>query len=388
MVNKLSHSTNTQAKLKEQLRRIALDAGFDQVAFAAPNPPKDADKLTKWLATGQHGDMAWMEKNVEKRLDPKQLLANVGAIMVLGVNYRPPGDPSPYLGDPGDLGVSAYARNREYQETLKKKLKKLALQCEELLDRKIDGRIFVDTAPVMEKPMAAGAGLGWQGKNSLLVNRSYGCWLLLAEFFMDIDLPADPAGREHCGSCNRCQTACPTDALDRAWQLDASRCLAYFTIESAAAIPIQYRKAMGNRVFGCDDCLTSCPFNRFAPPTKDITMLPRPALNAPKLLEFAFLNDEQFRQTFSKSAVKRSGRVRFMRNLAVALGNWGSEKAFLALEHLFADEHPMIRGHAAWGLARNPHPKALALLKSQARTEQDATVLDEIRLAVQFLAND
>ncbi|MBF0454356.1 MAG: tRNA epoxyqueuosine(34) reductase QueG [Magnetococcales bacterium] len=381
----MPHSNNLEAKLKEPLRTIALNEGFDLVAFAAPCQPPRAEKLSEWLDNGCHGDMAWMEKNREKRLNPNQLMPGLGTIMVLGINYRPPGNPADYLDDPAALGISAYAKNRAYQGVIKKKLKKVIRQIEQRLGRPIQGRLFVDTAPVMEKPLAAGAGLGWQGKNSLLVTRERGCWLFLAELFLDINLPADPQSNNHCGSCNRCQLACPTGALDQPWQLDATQCLAYYTIESSGPIPPRYRVAMGNRVFGCDDCLTICPWNRFAPETTEAHFLPRPALKAPTLLCFAFLDDAQFRATFPQSAIKRSGRIRFMRNLAVALGNWGSVKALPALGHLFADDHPLIRGHAAWGLARVDHPEVATLLIEAEKTESDREVLEEIKEALNYM---
>ncbi|MBF0357586.1 MAG: tRNA epoxyqueuosine(34) reductase QueG [Magnetococcales bacterium] len=378
----MPHSTNHRAKLKEQLRRIALYEGFETVAFASPEKPPHAEHLTKWLGSNCHGDMGWMAKNAEKRQNPKQLMDGLGSIMVLGLNYRPPGEPSPYLDNPAALGVSAYARNREYQGFIKKKLRKLANEIEKLLGEKVDGRIFVDTAPVLEKPIAASAGLGWQGKNTMLVNRQFGCWLFLAEFFLALDLPPDPPGKEHCGSCDRCQTACPTGALNTPWQLDSNNCLAYFTIETSGPIPLKYRQAMGNRVFGCDDCITACPWNRFAPVTAQKNFLPRPELIAPNLTGFAFMNEVQFRSTFSNSAIKRSGRVRFMRNLAIALGNWGTDAALPPLSHLFADEHPLIRGHAAWGLGKNSNPKGAELLKKAIKTETDQSVLEEIALAL------
>ncbi|MBF0448003.1 MAG: tRNA epoxyqueuosine(34) reductase QueG [Magnetococcales bacterium] len=376
------HSTNLQQKRKEQLKRIAQEEGFDVVSFASPAPPPRAEFLTHWLERGSHGDMVWMEHNPHKRMDPNQLMEKLGCIMVLGLNYRPPGEPSPYLSDPGALGISAYARNREYQGYIKKKLKKMASRIEQTVGRSVEGRIFVDTAPVLEKPLAAGAGLGWQGKNSFLVNRNFGCWLFLAEFFLDLDLPPDPPDADHCGRCERCQVVCPTGALDTPWQLDAQRCLAYLSIESSGPIPRTHRQAMGNRVFGCDDCLTACPWNRFAPVTKAEFFLPRAALVAPRLLDFVHLDEADFRSLFSQSGIKRSGRIRFMRNLAVALGNWATEEAFAGLTHLFADPHPLIRGHAAWGLGQITTPKARELLRSAQYSEPDQWVKEEILLAL------
>ncbi len=385
MDDKQPQSSNPDRKLKEELRRIARDAGFDPVAFAAPKKPPHAHHLQKWLNGKQHGDMAWLANDPPRRMDPKRLMENLGSIMVLGLNYRPPGEASPYLSDPAAMGVSAYARNREYQTHIKKKLKKLARAIEAHIGRKIDGRIFVDTAPLMEKPIAAASGMGWQGKNSLLVNRQYGCWLFLAEFFLELNLPPDAPQREHCGSCDRCQRACPTNALDTPWQLAANRCLAYLSIESQGPIPHQFREAMGNRVFGCDDCITACPWNRFAPETEEAAFLPRPALAAPRLTDFAFMDEEEFRAAFSNSAIKRSGRKRFMRNLAIALGNWGELAALPALERLMADAEPLIRGHAAWGLARIDAPKVENLLTEAAQNETEQTVRDEIAMGLDYL---
>ncbi len=398
---KPANSTNHWAELKEDLRHRALEAGFDAAAFAPAAPPPHAHHLTAWLANGSHAGLSWMARHPERRRDPRQLLPNLGVILVLGSNYQPPGDPMAPLTDPGAAWISAYARNRDYHDLLKKRLKKLARWLQERLGRPVDGRIFVDTAPVLEKPLAVAAGLGWQGKNALLVNRRFGCWLFLAEYFIALPLPADePDGKDHCGDCRACLDACPTDALDRPYRLDAGRCLAYWSNEAPGAIPLRYRAAMGNRVFGCDDCLAVCPWNRFGAVTGEPAFLPRPALENPRLLDFVDLDDAAFRTLFRQSPVKRLGVTRFLRNLAVALGNWATPEALSALERLLRHEQPLVRGHAAWGVGRVAErndrerrggtlagPGPAAVLRPVASAERHPDVRAEIEAAYAVISN-
>lgn len=378
--------TNSWHDLKEALRQQAQTEGFSCAAFASPTPPPHADHLFQWLQQQAHGEMHWMAQQPQRRTDPRQLMENVGSILVLGVNYCPPGDPlAPGL-DKGNAWISAYARNHDYHDIIKKRLKRLSVWLAERLGQPIAGRRFVDTAPLMEKPLASSAGLGWQGKNSLLVSPQFGCWLFLAAYFLPLPLPADPAISNRCGACTLCLEACPTDALAHPYRLDASRCLAYLTIEASGPIPTRYRIAMGNRVYGCDSCLAACPWNRFAPPTQEVDFLPRPFLSAPRLLDFFPWDDATFRTFMRRSPIKRSGVVRFLRNLAVALGNWGTAEAWPALAHLLSHEAPLVRGHAAWGVGRlvsqyqgEPFGSEPArLLRVRADLEEDPWVRTEI----------
>lgn len=379
--------------LKESLRQQAKIEGFNRVAFAPPMPPPHAEYLFQWLQQQAHGEMTWMAQQPERRADPRQLLENLGSIMVLGVNYCPPGDPLAPGRDAGNAWISAYARNKDYHDVIKKRIKRLAGWLESALRRPIAGRFFVDTAPLLEKPLASVSGLGWQGKNSLLVSPNFGCWLFLAEYLLPLPLPPDPEMRNQCGTCNHCLKACPTDALAHPYRMDASRCLAYLTIENAGPIPIRYRIAMGNRVYGCDNCLAACPWNRFAPATQEADFLPRPCLSSPRLLDFFELDDATFRVLMRQSPIKRIGVARFLRNLAVALGNWGEPEALPALQHLLDHGDPLVRGHAAWGVGRlvSQHHENLfgmtpaILLHVRKGSEKDAWVQEEICAAIKIL---
>ena len=373
--------------LKESLRQQAFQEGFHCVAFAPPTPPPHAEYLVSWLQQEAHGDMAWMAKDPQRRADPRQLLENLASILVLGINYCPGGDALAAGKEGGNGWISAYALNNDYHDTLKKRLRRLAIWLEKHLGAPVAGRLFVDTAPVLEKPVATGSGLGWQGKNSMLVSPHFGCWLFLAEYFLPLPLPPDPMLTNHCGRCVRCLQACPTDALADPYRLDASRCLAYFTVESSAPIPIRYRAAMGNRIYGCDDCVAVCPWNRFAPPTQEADFLPRSEWIAPRLLDFIHLDDAGFRALTRRSPIKRSGVVRFLRNVAVALGNWGAPEAYPALEYLLKHESPLVRAHAAWGIGRlfaqpcnNPFGNGpIEQLRTQKSLEPEAWVRAEIQ---------
>ncbi|MBF0584211.1 MAG: tRNA epoxyqueuosine(34) reductase QueG [Magnetococcales bacterium] len=377
--------------LKQALRRQALVAGFDVAAFAPPLPPPHADHLKQWLQTQAHGEMHWMARQPERRQDPRHGLPELGVVLVLGVNYCPADDPLAPGQDASRGWISAYARNQDYHETLKRRLKGLAAWLEQRLDRSIGGRLCVDTAPLLEKPLAAAAGVGWQGKNSLLVSPRFGCWLFLAEYLLPLPLPADVPLPDRCGSCRRCLAACPTDALAVPYQLNARRCLAYLTIEHAGPLPMADRIAMGNRVYGCDNCLAVCPWNRFAPPTRETDFMPRPLLISPPLLDCVMLEAESFRSRMAGSPIQRMGVVRFLRNVAVALGNWGAPEALPALARLLQHGAPLVRGHAAWGIGRllrqqTGEPFGATpdqLLGQQLEQEGEPWVREEIMLARQ-----
>ncbi|MGN7613919.1 tRNA epoxyqueuosine(34) reductase QueG [Magnetococcales bacterium HHB-1] len=349
-------------QLKAWLKSEALKEGFSVAGFTLPVPPIHHEHLVPWLDGGCQADMHWMNNHREKRLDPKKLFPPTKSIMVLGENYAPPGDALYYLKHPNALGISAYARHDDYHIILKKRLraffKKIA-HAPYLKGEKLMGRFFVDTAPVLEKPLAQMAGLGWVGKNSMLTSRRFGGWLFLAECFLNIDLPPDEEETDHCGRCERCLKACPTKALTP-YHLDSRRCLAYWTIEARGSIPEELRPLMGNRVFGCDDCVAVCPWNRFAPPGQNTQLQAHPMLIAPQLLSFVTLDEQTFRRIFRHSPLKRTGRARFMRNLAVALGNWAEPQAIDALKTLSQDHSALVREHALWGL-KQAHTNAFRI---------------------------
>ncbi|MBF0438315.1 MAG: tRNA epoxyqueuosine(34) reductase QueG [Magnetococcales bacterium] len=339
----MQESINPWEELKEALRHQALASGFDVAGFAPPHPPPYSDHLPEWLKQGCHGGMAWIARQPERRMNPQQLLPGTGVVLVVGINYRPPPTKthSPF---------AAYACHDDYHTLLKKRVQELGRWLEEKVGSPIAHRAFVDSAPVLEKPLAVAAGLGWQGKNALLVSRHFGCWLLLAELFLALPLPPDSPETNHCATCDRCLRACPTDALKTPYQLDASRCLAYFTVESHDPIPLEYRKAMGLRIFGCDACITACPWNRFAPVTQERNFLPRGELLFSSMVDWARLDADEFARLFDQTPIQRLGVIRFLRNVAIALGNWHHPQALSALEGLLHHESPLVREHAAWGI--------------------------------------
>ncbi|MEO5353015.1 MAG: tRNA epoxyqueuosine(34) reductase QueG [Magnetococcus sp. XQGC-1] len=381
-------------EIKAFLRQQAAVEGFSVAAVAPPAPPPHADSLGAWLQEGRHGEMGWMTRQPERRTDPRQLLEGLGSLLVLGLNDRPAGDPLAPGRDGGRAWVAAHARHREYHEILKERLQRLAAGLERWLGQPVVGRLCVDTAPLLEKPLAAAAGLGWQGKNSLLVSPRFGCWLLLAEFLLPFSLPADPPMPDRCGRCRRCLDACPTDALAQPYRLDARRCLAYLTIEHAGPIPMRYREAMGNRVYGCDSCLLACPWNRFAPVNPDPDLRPHPLLEALRLLDCLDLEEATFRTRLAHTPLRRMGIVRFLRNVAVALGNGGTPEGLAGLARLLHHGAPLVRGHAAWGIGRlsrlqpgEPFGSTPGiLLEERAGLESDPWVREEIEQARQDLA--
>ena len=375
--------------LKEALRQQALAEGFAVAAFAPPAPPPHAEYFCQWLQQNAHGEMAWLARTPERRTDPRHLLNPLGTILVLGSNDCPANTPVGVAQDASRGVIAAYARHRDYHTLLQERLQRLAAWLENRLGQPVAKRLLVDTGPLLEKPLASAAGLGWQGKNSLLVSPRFGCRLLLAELLLPLPLPPDGPLPNRCGTCRRCLEACPTAALAHPYRLEARHCLAYFTIEQKGPIPTPYRAAMGNRIYGCDDCLAACPWNRFAPVTQDVAWLPRPALVAPALLTCAALDEVSFCAMMQHTPLERIGVVRFLRNVAVALGNWGAPEALPALIHLLHHAAPLVRGHAAWGLgqlANLPRNQPLGAtieqwLAEQAQRETDPWVGEEIGLA-------
>jgi epoxyqueuosine reductase len=333
------------------IRERALEAGFDAVGFApAELGDAAADNLRAFLARGYHGDMGWMPEKADRRVGPTALWPEAKSVIALGMNYTPAEDPLA-LADRPDRGViSVYARNRDYHDLVKKRLRVVGRWIGETWGCGI--KIFVDTAPVMEKPLAELAGIGWQGKHTNLVSREHGSWLFLGEIYTTLEIEPDEAEADHCGSCRDCLDACPTNAFPAPRQIDARRCISYLTIEHKGAIPVELRPLMGNRIYGCDDCLAVCPWNKFAAATTEPAFLPRAELTAPRLADLAQLDDKAFRQLFAGSPIKRLGSARFIRNVLIALGNSGDKAQIPVAEALTADDDPVVRDAAAWAVER------------------------------------
>jgi epoxyqueuosine reductase len=331
--------------------------------------------LAGFLDEGHHGDMEWMAAHPERRSDPRAMWAQVRAVITLGVNYGPDRDPMAILGSPDRGAISVYAQGDDYHDVIKKRLKRLARWL--VAQAGGDVKAFVDTAAVMEKPLAAAAGIGWQGKHTNLVSRRFGSWLFLGAIFTTLDLPPDPAEADHCGSCRACLDVCPTAAFPAPYRLDARRCISYLTIEHKGPIPRALRPQIGNRIYGCDDCLAVCPWNKYARQGREAKLAARAALQAPALADLAGLDDHGFRRLFAKTAIKRTGRDRFLRNVLIAIGNSADAGLAVHAERLLADPAPVVRGAAVWALSRLVSRDAMAALAARHRAEPDAAVREE-----------
>jgi epoxyqueuosine reductase len=338
--------------------------------------PLAPERLGAWLEAGHHGSMAWMAETAERRADPRRLWPEVRSIVLLGLNYGPDGDPLADLARRDRASISVYARNRDYHDVLKGKLKEAA----GFLAARggADVKVFVDTAPVMEKPLAAAAGLGWQGKHTVVVSREFGNWLFLGAIFTTAALPADAPESDRCGSCRRCLDVCPTDAFPAPYRLDARRCISYLTIEHKGHIAAELRPGIGNRVFGCDDCLAVCPWNKFAQAGREARLRQRDDLAALPLAELARLDDGAFRQRFAGTPIKRTGRDRFVRNVLIAIGNSGDPGLADEAVRLMGDASPLVRAMAVWAAGRLLAPEAFAALAARHRAgESDPDVAAE-----------
>ncbi len=334
--------------------------------------PQAKARLERFLADGAHGDMAWMATTAERRASPLALWPDVRSVIMLGMNYGPDEDPLAILARKDRAAISTYAKGDDYHELIKTRLKAIARWLVDNTGGEV--KVFVDTAAVMEKPLAEKAGLGWQGKHTNLVSRQFGSWLFLGAIFTTLDLPADEGEPDSCGSCRACLDICPTAAFPEPYRLDARRCISYLTIEHKGPIPREFRAAMGNRIYGCDDCLAVCPWNKFAVQGREAKLAARAALRAPKLAELARLTDAQFRILFAKTAIKRTGRDRFVRNVLIAIGNSGNASLSVEAERLLEDAAPLVRGAAVWALGQLlPREKFAALRKS----DSDDAVNDE-----------
>ena len=339
--------------LQAALRAEAQALGFAACGFTgAGGDPLRAERLEQWLGEGAHGSMEWMEARKAQRVSPRGLWPEARSVIALGMSYAPDGDPLALAGDPEAARVSVYARGRDYHDVVKKTLKALARW---LIAREPDSelKVFVDTAPVMEKPLGELAGIGWQGKHTNLVSTAHGSWLFLGAIYSTLEFVPDAPHADRCGSCRKCQDACPTDAFPQPYRLDARRCISYLTIEHKGPVPEEFRVALGNRIYGCDDCLAVCPWNKFADTAhRHMKLAPREELTAPRLAQFLDFDDAGFRQFFSGSPIKRIGRDRFVRNCLYAAGNSGSLALLEQVERLRGDPDPVVAEAAAWAAAR------------------------------------
>ena len=356
MVND-SVSELSGAELKAALEKEAQRLGF--VAFgiaAAADDPVRAARLGEWLDAGMHGSMDWMATRLEHRRGPQSLWPEARSVIALGMSYAPANDPLALAAAPDRARISVYAQGADYHDTVKKALKHLARW---LVAQRPEAqvKVFVDTAPVMEKPLGEASGIGWQGKHTNLVSRTQGSWLFLGAIYTTLDLPPDDPHPDRCGSCNRCQDACPTAAFPEPYRLDARRCISYLTIEHKGPVPEEFRAALGNRIYGCDDCLAVCPWNSFASAAAaNRAFLPRAELAAPRLAELLFLDDPGFRALFAGSPIKRIGRDRFVRNCLYAAGNSGDPALAEPVRRLLQDPDPAVADAAAWAIGRLEAP--------------------------------
>ena len=367
--------------MKAALSTEARALGFDCAGVTDPAALGDAARhFRDFLEAGAHGDMDWLAAHPERRTDPRVLWPDVRSIIMIGVNYGPDENPLAVLEQRTRGAISVYARGDDYHDLIKKRLKALARWL--VATTGCEVKVFVDTAAVMEKPLAQAAGLGWQGKHTNLVSRQFGSWLFLGAIFTTLDLPQDKAEPDHCGSCRACLDICPTSAFPAPYKLDARRCISYLTIESKGPIPREFRKAIGNRIYGCDDCLAVCPWNKFAQEGRETKLAARDELRAPDLAELARLDDAAFRARFTKSPVKRIGRDRFLRNVLIAIGNSNDRVLAAEAERLLADNSPLVRGAAVWALSQLLERVEFdARAAKGTRTELDETVRAEWRYA-------
>jgi len=361
---------------RRAIRELARAHGFDVAGIVRPDAIAGAEtRLAQFLAEGLHGDMAWMETTAGRRGDPRALWPEVRSIIMLGLNYGPDRDPLAILRARGLGAISTYAQGEDYHQLIKSKLERIAGALTDAAG--CEAKVFVDTAAVMEKPLAAAAGLGWQGKHTNLVSLDFGSWLFLGAIFTTLELEPDAPETDHCGSCRACLDVCPTAAFPAPYRLDARRCISYLTIEHKGPIPRELRPAMGNRIFGCDDCLAVCPWNKFARAGREAKLAAREELRAPRLGDLVRLDDAAFRALFAKSPVKRTGRSRFVRNVLIAIGNSGDPALAADAERSLEDEAPLVRGAAVWALSRLAPARLHELAAQRGKAEPDASVRAE-----------
>jgi epoxyqueuosine reductase len=332
------------ASIKADLQSLAVQLGFSDCRIAPALPAAHRALYEQWVAEGKYGDMAWMARNLDRRSDPRVVLPGAQSVIMFAMNY--------FQGEeqPGELEgrIARYAWNDDYHDLIEKKLREVDAF---LISRGGTQRYYVDTGPVLERDFASESGLGWNGKSTMQIHRSLGAWFFLADILTTLELPPDPSSHDFCGKCTRCMVACPTNAITAPRRMDARRCISYLTIESKGSIPLEFRRAIGDHLYGCDDCLKACPWNRFAQVSREATFAAREAVFSMKLRDMLALTDDQFRALFSKSPIKRIKRPAFLRNVCVVLGNIGTREDLPALETAAVDEHPLIAEHAQWAIA-------------------------------------
>jgi epoxyqueuosine reductase len=361
---------------ESQIREEAARLGFDLCRFTDIDETwPAAARLGEYVAAGRHGEMDWLAETLERRRHPRAMWADARSAIVLGVNYGPDRDPLEILRQPAKGAISVYAQGDDYHDLIKARLKTLARWLQGRFGGQL--KVFVDTAPLLEKPLAERAGAGWQGKHTNLVSREFGSWLFLGSILTTLELAADPLETTTCGTCRACLDVCPTNAFPAPYQLDARRCISYLTIELKGPIPREFREALGNRIYGCDDCLAVCPWNKFAQAGHEQKLAAREALRAPSLADLARLDDAAFRALFAKSPVKRIGRDRFVRNVLYAIGNSGDAALAAEAERRLDDPAPLVRGAAVWALSRLLEAEAFEAVRRHYASETDAGVRDE-----------
>jgi epoxyqueuosine reductase len=332
--------------LNSKVKALAAGLGFDDCRIAQAKRATHADDFEAWIETGSHGDMQWMERNTGRRCDPREVLQDCKSVICLAVNYYTGDDPFPD-GHPKDYRIAKYAWNEDYHDLIEKRLADFN---EALVKLGGTQRYYVDTGPILERDFATDSGLGWNGKSTVQIHRRMGTWFFLADILTTLELSPDSPLGDHCGKCTRCMDACPTQAITAPHKLDARRCISYLTIENKGAIPEEFRRAIGDRIYGCDQCLEVCPWNRFAQTSREMTFHAREGIFSRSLRDFVGMDDEAFRQVFAKSPVKRIKRPRFLRNVCVALGNTGTPADLPALEIAAKDQDPLIAEHAEWAI--------------------------------------
>ncbi len=369
--------TPPQPDLAGWIKERVLRHGFDAAGIASPSAVRNASlDLHAFLEAGFQGEMGWLAANSDRRADPRALWPEVRSIVMAGMNYGPETDPAVALKSSSRAAISVYAQGADYHDVIKGKLKAIAGDLARRSGE--DVKVFVDTAPVMEKPLAQAAGIGWQGKHTNLVSREFGSWLFLGAIFTTAELKPDEPEAAHCGSCRRCLDACPTQAFPAPYRLDARRCISYLTIEYKGQIPHEFRAAMGNRIYGCDDCLAICPWNKFAETAREMKFKPKEAAHNPPLAELLRLDDAEFRARFKGSPIKRIGRDRFVRNVLVAAGNSGDESLLQGVVALLGDASPLVRGMAVWATRRLASADQEAVLREKfSAKESDVQVRSE-----------
>ena len=363
--------------IKSEISEFSKEVGFDVVGFTSPDGlERNAQYFSEFLEKSHHGEMKWLEEKADRRKSPLTLWPDVKSVIMLGMNYGPKDNPLDFLENQNLGNISVYAKGKDYHVIVKKKLKQIARHIHKKFGAEV--KVFVDTAPVMEKPLSEKAGTGWQGKHTNLVSREFGSWLFIGSIFTTLELEPEKPEENHCGSCQSCLDICPTNAFPAPYKLDAQRCISYLTIEYKGHIDLEFRKAMGNRIYGCDDCLSICPWNKYASLTAERNFLPRVELVYPELEDLITLDDQSFRSVFSGSPIKRTGRDFFIRNVLIAIGNSGDTKYIPALMDKLQENSPFVRAMAVWALKQLCDENSFDALRSDyISREADNDVLSE-----------